>query len=356
VIRQASSEDREAALELSKRAFGSLPPEADALWNWQFVSPASGKRMYYVVADAGSRLIGQSAAWPVRVRHQHRTVLGLLSVSSSVEPEFSGRGVFPALARRLFADAEADAPLIFGFPNRQAAPVYYARLGCVELRPLSMLVLPLGQLRGVLATWKPRLRPIGVIFDAAAPLLRLATWVPSAVAAARGAQVMPLSGFGAWSDELWASLAPELGTCIVRDARFLEWRDCHSPNRYARYQLQRHGRPIGFAVSRLVPWRSGSLAHLMELMAPKDDHEGARALLGRVILDAMSAGATAICAIATARHPHRAVMLASGMLPLRGELIPRLSFAVRINGPGVIPNHVLHIDDWYLSGSDLDYL
>jgi predicted N-acetyltransferase YhbS len=356
VIRPATREDREAALALSQRAFGTLLPDAKALWSWQFLEPAWGKRMYYFVADSGSRLIGQSAAWPVQVQHQHRTVLGLLSVSSSVDPEFNGRGVFPALARRLFTDAESEAPLVFGFPNQQAAPVYYGRLNFVELRPLPLLVLPLGKLRRVLATWKPRLKPVAALFEAASPLLRLAAWVASAVAEARGAQVVPLTRFEAWSDELWASLAPELGTCIVRNAQYLQWRYCHSPFPYARYQLQRHGRAVGFAVSRLVPWRGGSLAHLMELMVPRHDYAGARALVGRVILDAMSAGASAICAIATARHPHRAAMLASGMLPLRGPLIPKLSFGVRINGPGVVPNRLLHVDDWYVSGSDLDYL
>ena len=32
------------------------------------------------------------------------------------------------------------------------------------------------------------------------------------------------------------------------------------------------------------------------------------------------------------------------------------SFGVRVIGPGVAPSRVLHIDDWYLSSADQDWI
>ena len=89
---------------------------------------------------------------------------------------------------------------------------------------------------------------------------------------------------------------------------------------------------------------------------PRNDGAGARLLLARTFLDAAREGATAIVALATPRHPHRRAMLQSGFMPAPEPLKAKFSFGVRQNGSGVVPNNLFHIDDWYLSGADLDTL
>ena len=89
-------------------------------------------------------------------------------------------------------------------------------------------------------------------------------------------------------------------------------------------------------------------------MAPRNDGAGARRPLARTFLDAAREGATAIVVLATPRHPHRRAMLRSGFVPAPKPLKGRLSFGVRHNGSDVVPNTLFHIDDWYLSGADLD--
>jgi Acetyltransferase (GNAT) domain len=312
--------------------------------------------MYYLVADAGERLAGQYATMPVRLQHEGKPVLGLLSLDTATDPDFGRQGIFTTLARELYEGAANNAPIVFGFPNASSAPGFYRKLGWVELRPYPLLIRPLGNAREAFNVWKPRLAPIGSLIGLLTPLLRAFDHVLMFTGGRGSASVRTLDRFSGWADDLWAELSPDLGTCAVRDAAYLNWRFCSAPYTYRRYALHRGGRPVGFAVTAFRPFGGGKLAYLMELMVPRNDGAGARLLLARTFLDAAREGATAIVALATPRHPHRRAMLQSGFVPAPEPLKAKFSFGVRQNGSGVVPNNLFHIDDWYLSGADLDTL
>ncbi len=175
-------------------------------------------------------------------------------------------------------------------------------------------------------------------------------------AAAGNAEVRPVARFGPWADDLWRSLAPDLGTAAIRDAAYLNWRFCEGPaaTAYERFALHRDGAPVGLAVTSAVPWRGATTSYLMELMVAADDVAGARHLLGHAVLAARRAGAAAMNAVATRRHPHRKTMMRAGFLPVPNRLLGPRSFGVRHNGPGVVANRLFHVDDWYLSFADID--
>jgi hypothetical protein len=310
--------------------------------------------MYYFVADAGERLAGQYATMPVRLQHDGKPVLGLLSLDTATDPDFERQGVFTTLARELYERAAGEAPIVFGFPNVNSAPGFYRKLGWVELRPYPLLVRPIGNAEEAIRAWKPRLAPLGSLIALLAPLLRALEHVIKVTGERGSASVRTLDGFSGWADDLWAGLSAQLGTCAVRDAAYLNWRFCSAPYAYRRYALHRGAGPVGFAVTTFRPFRGGKLAYLMELMVPEDDCAGARLLLAHTCLDAAREGATAIVTLATQRHPHRRAMLQSGFVPAPEPLKAKFSFGVRHNGPGIVPNELFHMDDWYLSGADLD--
>jgi len=357
-VRRATPADRGAVLELTRRAFlhDAPDPKAGAIWDWIFLRNPSGARMHYLVADAGARLAGQYAVMPVRMQHEGRKVMGLLSLHTATDPDFQRQGILTTLAADLYAQAANEAPIVFGFPNTISGPVLFGKLDWVELRPFPQLLRPIGGVRGPVRQWRPRLERAATVVDMAAPLLRLAGEALGKLGGDRTAAVQTLDSFGGWADALWEELSPDLGTCAVRDAAMLQWRYCDSPFEYQRWALVRGGRPTGFAVTTLEDWRGGRLARLMELMVPGSDAAGARLLLSEVIRDAARQGAFALSAIAGRRHPHRTAMLQSGLLPVPAALAPAGGFGVRHNGPGVVPNRLFHVDDWYVSGTDLDYV
>lgn len=324
-------------------------------WDWIFIRNPSGAGLAYLLAVADDRIAGQYATMPVRLQHAGERVTGLLSLYTATDPEFERQGIFTTLARELYESARETAPIVFGFPNPNSAPAFYRKLEWVELRPFPLLLRPLGDLRKVVGNWRPKLAPVARAVDLVTPALGL----PAAVE--RGARrtdavIQRFDRFGPWADDLWNGLAPLLGTCAVRDAAFLNWRFCDAPFRYTRFAVLRDGVPSGVAVTTTQPWRGGRLAHLMELMVPASDPVGAARLLAAALDDAAAEGAVAMQAIASRNHPHRRAMKKAGFLPVPAGLAGNQSFGVRHNGPGVIPNSLFHVDDWYISGADLDFV
>lgn len=348
-VRRATIADRDATLALLQRAFGGDPTLTVERWNWLFVDNPSRAPLQYWLADTGTTLAGQYAVMPIRIQHAGKPMLALLSLDTGTDPAFERQGVLTTLALRLYDEASAIAPLVYGFPNPKSAPVLYQKLGWVELRPFPLLARPLRGMSRLVG--KPWLRALDVI----EPVLRAATAVDGSLARLRGARVVELDGFGPWADELWTAVAPRLGTCAIRDRAFLEWRFCRAPHRYRIRGLQRDGRIVGFAVSRVHPWRGERLARLMELLVHPDDAVGARALLADVIAHASAERAVALHAVVGHTHPHRREMFRAGLLPVPARVWPGQSFGARINGPGVLPDKALHASDWYISGADMDF-
>jgi hypothetical protein len=142
-------------------------------------------------------------------------------------------------------------------------------------------------------------------------------------------------------------VGPSLGTTAIRDAAFLQWRFVDAPRPYRRWAATAGGDPVGFAVSRLVPWQGTLLAYLLELIAP--DRAAAASLVNAVIEDARRDGAVALCAV------DRPGLTRAGFLPVPARLVADISFGVRPFAQDV-GGAVLRRDSWYLSGSDFDWL
>lgn len=323
-IREANGDDCDRSLALVNRAFDGSPFSVDGrdLWRWLFLDHPAGPASF-AVADTGQQLVGQYATVPVRLQHAGSVVSALMSVQTATDPAFQRQGILSALANWLYGRTQEKAPIVFGFPNPAVAPTRYGRLGWVELRPFPLLGRPIVGL--------PLERPTRN-------------------------RITTFDSFGSWADELWQGLAPDLGTCAIRDATYLNWRFRDSPFSYRFYALERDGAIVAFAVLGFTNGRGRRVAYIMELMARADDSSAARALIARCVHASSAEGARAIATIATRRHPHRTAFLRAGLVPLPKSLRRSFSFGVRQNGPGVVPNELFHIDDWYLSPADLDYV
>jgi GNAT superfamily N-acetyltransferase len=348
-IRRATLADRDAAVSLMDRAFGPAEHRA-ALWDWAFAENPYTSELYYRVADTGTALAAQYAALPVSMQHEGRVIRGLLSLFTATDPAFRGRGLFRTLAESLYDDTRETCPLVFGFPNQKSAPGLYSHLGWVDLRPYPHLRRPLRNSGH---------HPAGSRMTAAAARLLEAA---DRIGRDKEITVTLVPNFTGIADELWDKLRAHAGTAIVRDETFLNWRFVQSPFPYLRLVARRGTEPVGLAV--VSADNSNGKARLMEFMvAPEEKLGVSRTLLARAVELASGSGAYGLGFIATPRHPQRRAMIASGLLPtipLPARRLPiepgTSSFGARVNGPGVIPSKMLHIDDWYLSGADQDWL
>lgn len=354
-LRTASAEDRTSALELLRRAFGGA--QDPRRWDWLFLENPARKDLYYVVADAGDRLAGQYATMPSRLHHSGRSILGLLSLDTATDPGFGRRGIFTRLASKLYESAREDAALVYGFPNANSAPGFYNKLGWVELRPFPLFGRPLGNVERPLASIRGGLASIGRAVDS----LSAVGLLPAAVSLWRGERaglrIVRVQDFGEWADELWSDLSRSVVTSAVRDAAFLRWRFVEAPYPYTILGVERDARLVGFVALRIRPWRGAAVADLMELMARADDPPAADMLLAAAVLSTWSQSSVGMRAIVSPNHPHRDRFLRAGIFPVPKRWTTDRSFGVRIlNSAAVNPNEVLHMDDWYISGADLDYI
>jgi GNAT superfamily N-acetyltransferase len=348
-IRPATLDDRDLALQLIDRAYGPNANNA-ALWDWAFVRNPHTSDLYYLVADTGDGLAAQYAGMPVAMVHQGRRIRGLITIFTATDPAFQRRGLFRELAERLYDCTTDTCPIVFGFPNQRSAPTYFKHLGRVELRPFPQLRRPLrnsgGHAGGAAAT----------------AIAARALDIAGSIGRDRTIAVSMVDDFTGIANPIWEELEPHVGTAVVRDETFLNWRFVQSPFEYRRFVARREGEPVGLAV--LAADSSDGKARLMEFMVKPSERAGvARTLLSRVVQAATDSGAYGLGCIATRRHPQWRALLAAGLLPVIGGRLraSRLgvgdnAFGVRINGHGVDASSVLEIDGWYLSGADQDWL
>jgi len=348
-IRSATLADRDAAIALMDRANGPAKNRAE-LWDWAFVHNPHTSDLYYLVADTGAGLAAQYAAVPVAMQHDGQRIRGLLSMFTATDPDFQRRGLFRTLAQTLYDNAKDTCPLVFGFPNHKSGPGLYKHLNWVDLRPYPHLRRPLRNGGGHPGgTW-------------ATTLGARALDVAGLIGRDKTITVLPVDNFTGISDQIWNQVKSHAGTAIIRDESFLNWRFVQSPFEYLRLVATRDEEPVGIAV--LATDRSNGKARLMEFMVATGEKPGvARTLLSHIVELATESGAYGLGFIATPRHPQWKTMLAAGLLPInRMPFQPSSineytsSFGVRVNSPAVIPSRVLHVNNWYLSSADQDWL
>jgi GNAT superfamily N-acetyltransferase len=348
-IRSATLADRDAAIVLMDRAFGPAKHRAE-LWDWAFAKNPHTRELYYLLADTGRGLAAQYAAVPVAMQHLGQPIRGLLSLFTATDPDFQRRGLFRTLAQTLYDNARDTCPLVFGFPNENSAPSFYKHLGWVDLRPFPDLRRPLRNSGRHSAG------------NRATALGARALEVADRFGRDRSITIVQVDDFSGIADLLWEQIRHQVGTAIIRGDQFLNWRFVRSPFHYIRLVAMRKGKPAGLAV--IAADSSDGKARLMEFIVNPSEGLGVtRALLARVVELATASGAYGLGFVATPRHPQYKALLAAGLVPVISVRRPPSpidqpigSFGVRVNSPGVAPSRVLHIDDWFLSGADQDWL
>lgn len=241
--------DEEGILGLRQRVFGDLDPVRlmPETWRWQFCENPAGEPLIALAEDQG-RIVGQYAVIPTRFRVQGREVSLALSCDTMIDPAYQRRGLFTALARRVYGRMESDGRMeaVWGFPNEASLPGFTRRLDwrLVTVFPLRVAPLrPLALLGSVFGLKKARRGGFPPVTGPAPP-------VSAAVA---GLEVASVGRFDEAFDDLWKrqrGLAPVIQ---VRDAAYLNWRYAGVPAfGYRVFAVRSSGRLLGYMVIRCM--------------------------------------------------------------------------------------------------------
>jgi hypothetical protein len=231
------------------------------------------------------------------------------AVHAVTHPASRGIGVFSRLeSRNEERTAEEGATLALGFPNPISRPILVGKLEWRDLYRMRLWARPLRPLRA--------LRRVG----------------GGGLPPARGAT---LERFAEEQERAWRAVQPRWGSCLVRDAAYLNWRYLEAPREYRAFASENGYAVVGHAVHKGV-----SAVVVCDLVGPARE---LRPLLRRCLREARG-GADA--AIAVPAPDQRAAYLTLGFLPTRQT--------IRVIGKPLRPDAEVPAD-WHFSLGDTDF-
>lgn len=317
------SDELLAAYEASGMERGKSGPQAI---EWAFGSNAAP----FAVARYEGAVVGISGYIQNRMQFGQATGTSVQAVDSFVSATMRGKGIFTRLAR-VYDDHARNSgiDLVWGFPNDNAAPAWYGKLGWHRHGQVPFLIKPL---RAGFLTRKLRL-PIDF------PLTL-----------ARDQNIASISEVGAWGDVLWDLVAPKVGTGSIRDRRFLQHRLFDAPQaQYYRVVADTDREAPALVATREAEKHGGRIAYVMEALGETTLQPLLMSELGRLA----SRGVEIALAWSFPWSPNYAALRKAGFMPLPERLRPICIWFGTAPKTGRA-ERADHEGQWYLSYLDSD--
>ena len=284
----------------------------------------------FAVARYEGAIVGISGYIQSSMQFGEKSGAAVQAVDSFVSETMRGKGIFTRLAQSYDEHARASGiDLVWGFPNDNAAPAWYGKLGWHRHGQVPFMIKPL---RAGFFSHKLKL-PIDF------PLTF-----------ARDQQIEAVTHVGEWGDALWDKIAPEIGVGTIRDRSFLQHRlfDAPQASQY-RVVADVAGNIPALVATREADKHGGRIAYLMEAFGGPSLQPILMSELGRLA----SRGVEAVLAWSFPWSPNYRCLRKAGFLPLPERLRPiRIWF-------GSTPKTKLaemanHQGRWHLSYLDSD--
>lgn len=325
-----------------------LPGQRDLLEHgklqWKFNRHPAAQGVL-AVASVDGTVVGMVGFAPVRLKLGGERVIAFQALDTIVDPACRGQGVFVRLGQAFYRVAPTlHATAVFGFPNENAAPGWFGKLGWTRLGTPPFLIKPLRAgyfARRVLAS-------AGALFDP----------VPLSVGAAPDGKdrAVRIDRFDSRVDALWQAFSINLVCAVDRTHSYLNWRLMDHPT--AEYDTRAvfgaDDRMRAFVTTHVTEKHEGLVGYVMEAMALPDAEDDLVMLLRLAISEMRAARVDAILAWAPAHAPNHHAFRRCHFLPMPERMRPiRLYFGAR---PLRAEAHArLAVEPgWYLSYLDSD--
>lgn len=289
-----------------------------------------GNAAPFAVARHDGTVVGISGYIKNRMQFDGNAGTAVQAVDSFVSETVRGKGIFTRLARAYDEHARhSGADLVWGFPNDNAAPAWYGKLGWHRHGQVPFMIKPL---RAGFFSRKLRL-PIDF------PLTF-----------ARDQNIEAVSESGDWGDALWDKIAPKVGVGTIRNRAFLQHRLFGAPQA-SQYRVVADTASTSPALvaTREADKHGGRIAYVMEALGGPSLQPLLMSELGRMA----SRGVEIAVAWCFPWSPNYPALREAGFLPLPERLrsiriwfgsTPKTARAERAN----------HGGQWYLSYLDSD--
>jgi hypothetical protein len=283
----------------------------------------------FCVARVGGEIVGLSSYIQSRMVLHGEGGVAFQAVDSFVSANMRGQGMFAELARVYGAYLhERRADVLWGFPNANAAPIWFGKLDWTDLGQVPLLIKPL---------------------RAGYFLRKLGLSVDFPLTSARDQNLKPSNRLSDWVDEVWEKSAAQIGCAIMRDRTFLEHRLFDGPYR-AKYRVVADERADGALVAtRRMQNHGAELAYIMEALGGDSLQE----LLVSELAKLRDEGAELALAWCFPWSPNYRALRRSGFFPLLERFRPnRVWLGARaLSSSGAVAQDRRN---WYVSYLDSD--
>lgn len=325
--------------EAYRRLFPGDPDKSAEMLQWRSEHNPHGPTRF-AVAYHGNEIVGMIAIIPTRLRNMPADALGYQAVDTVVHPSCRGQGLFAQLGEAAQEGDALSAAVLWGFPNAQAAPGWFGRLGWTNFGEVPLLVRPLRS-SFLLSRVHPKLRSLnfrlvrtrrcnGNVYD-------------------DGQQLS--TDLGA----LWQRVAGSFGIAVDRSGEWMRWRLAEKPRaEYRCVGLKTGDELTAFVASKVADKHGARLLYVMEAMSLPEHGKALRRLLGAELSRAADEGADAALAWCPPTAPNYGSYRAAGFLPFPAKLRPvEINFGAR----ALVPSATAAVGRearWYVSFLDSD--
>lgn len=284
----------------------------------------------FAIARTNGKIVGVSAYIHSQMKFGDAGGKALQAVDSFVMPQARRKGLFSTLALAYREHAQRSGfDLVWGFPNENAAPVWFNRLGWSSFGQAPFLIKPLR------AGYFLRKLKIDADFK---------------ISRHRDENAEQLTSLGGWVDPLWENVAKNISVCRQRDREYLSHRLFQSPDSSSyRVVASTDATQGALVATREIEKHGGKIAYLMEAFGGNDLGPLISSELGRL----SDWGAELALAWSYPWSPNYSALRKCGFLPLPERLRPIKMWvgASPISKRGAAASIK---SNWYLSYLDSD--
>lgn len=296
-----------------RRLFPGEPDKTPDLLNWRFRDNPHGPAQFAAARDR-NELVGMIALVPTRLANAPGS-RGFQAIDTAVHPSQRGRGLFVKMGEAAQEGLEGD--VLWGFPNANAAPGWYGRLGWTNFGAVPLLMRPL---RSTFVLGRLHAKLGAIDFS----LVR--SRKADAHAYNDGAQLS--RDF----DPLWRRINSEYGIAVDRSGEWMRWRLFDKPGADYRCVGIKNGAGDldAFVATRVSDKHGSRLCYAMEAVAAPGAQKSLTRLLLAELGRAARGGAAAALAWCPKGAPNYGAYRRAGFLPVPARLRPiEINFGAR---------------------------
>jgi hypothetical protein len=309
----------ESIVEAYRTLFPGDADKSPELLKWRFQDNPHGPARF-AVATRDELVVGMIALVPTRLGNAPGGRRGFQAIDTIVDPSCQGRGLFVKMGSLAQDPAMLGGDVLWGFPNANASPGWYGRLGWTNFGPAPLLMRPLRS-SFIFGRVHPKLRAIDV------PLIRKQ---PLSAAYDGGPD------FASDAGALWQRIAPQFGIGVDRSSEWLRWRLFDKPGANYRCVGMKAGagQIEAFVATKLAEKHGSRLCYVMEALAAPERSADLTAMLLAELSSAARRGAEAALAWCPRGAPNYPAYRRAGFLPVPEQLRPiEINFGARALTP-----------------------